>query len=157
MLRLAQGETDDIDLWALTATGAGDTGETVTLKIRRNDTGQYWNGATWAASGTVTMSEVSAAQSPGLYRYALTAPLADTMLVYFATTSSTTIKNFPQAGAALVGSDPVIGGDLAVESETLEETLLRLGLSQLPEEIRRLHIQQETMFQEIRRNLIYKR
>jgi len=70
-------EAIQIDLFvAHPVTNLGLTGQVgfITLSISRASDGKYWTGAAWAIGfTTVLISEVDAANRPGLYRYVLSA------------------------------------------------------------------------------------
>lgn len=55
------------------STGLGLTGQSgfITLTIEKRSTGKFWNGSTYVASATLSMTEVDSSNSPGLYRYVL--------------------------------------------------------------------------------------
>jgi len=102
--RVQQGETVDIYVTALDSAGAGETGATIDLSIRREDDNTFWNGTIWTTYTTVTMTEVDATNLPGLYSYNLSAaPSADTVLYILATTADADVDNFPREESITVG------------------------------------------------------
>lgn len=101
--RIQNGKTERIEAFFLNSSGAGATGGTPTLKIRRRTDNYFFNGTTFqAAVTTVNMTEVSAANDAGKYFYSFnTAGLADDD--YFITASLASGVNSPQFGELKVG------------------------------------------------------
>lgn len=103
MSRIQQAESALFEYWALDASGAAVTGATITLKIRRTDTNQYWNGSIWTTVSTVNMTETDSSNFAGHYSYSVTAPSADTNLQGFADSANASIIDPERVLTIVVG------------------------------------------------------
>ena len=66
-------KVDRITLFALSANGEPVTGETINLYIRDLNSGEFWDGAAFAAAPTaLTMVETDSVNWPGYYHYDFT-------------------------------------------------------------------------------------
>lgn len=116
MVRIRTGETERIQITALDGSLAPVTGVTdLKLSIQRVSDNYYYDfdddtfkGSGWT-SREQALTEVSATNSPGDYRYdwntsAITNPQnADAYQVYIRQTPGSTVKNVPQTGEIRVG------------------------------------------------------
>lgn len=112
-------------------TGAGITGDTVTLAIRRDSDGSWWSGSTFQSSyATVTMTETDATNMAGVYHYSLTPPGSDYTCTYYAESASIHVVNSPFVGAFKVGfwvdNLDVATSTLATQ-DSVSKILKRLG------------------------------
>lgn len=113
-MREPQNSTERIVVTALDSSSAGVTGATITLTIRRNADGYYWDGAAFGASfSSVSMTETDATNMAGYYHYDFnTNGLADAVYTVRATTLTAGVVNGPWTGEIRIGGwvdDVVLG------------------------------------------------
>ena len=104
-MREPQNSTERIIVAALDTNGAGVTSATITLVIRRNADGHFWNGSAFGASfSSVSMSETDATNMAGYYHYDFnTHGLADAVYTIRATTLTAGVVNDPWVGEIRIG------------------------------------------------------
>jgi hypothetical protein len=139
--RVQLGETFRISVVALDAARAGVTAATVTLLIRRDSDGYYWNGTTFqSAATTVTMTETNATNLPGYYHHDFKPPTTDCGYTYRATSASATITNKPFDGQLRVGFwvDEIDSAVGITSATALAEILAKLGNTNIADEFRRV-------------------
>lgn len=140
--RVQLGETVRINICALDAASAGVTGATITLAIRRDVDGYFWNGTTFqVAATTVTMTQLDSTNFPGFYYHDFKPPTTDTGYTFRASSSSATIINKPFVGDLRVGfwvdNIDAAGTDLATLAQGTE-ILAKLGNTNMADEFRRV-------------------
>ena len=103
-MHIFQNETEPIRIVAMNDTGTGVTGATVTLVIRRNDDGYYWNGGAFqSGAASVSMSETDATNLAGHYHYAWdTTDQAVGRYQMFASCASAGVVNSPWCGDLVI-------------------------------------------------------
>ena len=86
-----------LEVWALNSSNAGVTSASVTLAIKRNSDGQWWNGSAFQAGvSSVSMTETDATNFAGLYHYDfVTTGLATATYTCKATTATAAVTNDP--------------------------------------------------------------
>lgn len=137
---------------AVDALGVGVTGLTVSLSIRREIDGRYWNGTAFQTiKTTVTMIETDSSNEPGRYHYDFR-PLMSCSVYYHANTGSASVKNKPWQEQAIFGDWPD-ALDSNVSNATSSDDLEGLGLNQLEEEVRRLRISFNTLERAVTQSL----
>ena len=140
--RAQLGETIRVSVMALDVTPAGSTGATITLTIRRDNDGYYWNGTTFqVAATTVTMTETDATNLPGFYHHDFKPPTTDCGYTMLVTTATAAVVNDPYAGSMRVGfwvdNIDAAGTDLATLAQGTE-ILAKLGNTNVADEFRRV-------------------
>lgn len=104
MDRSQVSETQRIKVFALDVAGAGVTGATISLAIRKDSTGYWWSGSAFQATHTtVTMTETDSANLPGVYHYDFTPLETDFTAIFYATTATAAVVNAPFVGDISVG------------------------------------------------------
>ncbi len=96
------GLTEPITVHLVDAGGLGVSGLSPTLTLRRQDTTSWWNGSAMVASGVeLDMTEVSAAEAIGDYRYNFETAGADAAkyIVEVTPSSVSGVANLPATGA----------------------------------------------------------
>lgn len=102
--RIQQGEPVRVTVMARDSASAGVTGDTITLAIRKDSDGSWWNGTGFQSSyTTVTMTETDSTNLAGVYHYSLTPPGTDFSCTYYAEAADVTVVNTPFVGALKVG------------------------------------------------------
>ena len=103
--REATNTTERLWIYALDKDNTGVSGATVTLAIRRDSDGQFWNGGSFgAAYAFVSMSQADATNLPGLYYYDFnTTGLAAANYSFRAASATASIVNDPWTGSLKVG------------------------------------------------------
>lgn len=141
-MRLQTGEQDRIIVMATDSSGAGVTGATVALSIRRQADGYYFNGTTFqSAFTTVTMTQTDSSNLPGAYHYDFNAPLYDANLTAIATCSSATVVNGPWVEEIKVGNwvDNLDAAMTSRASDTdMNDVLKRIGATIVELDMRRI-------------------
>ena len=142
MDRIQTGEKDRIIVYALNSSSAGVSGATITLSLRRDTDGYWWNGTTFqSAYTTVTMTETDSTNWPGMYHYDFTPPSVDANISMRATTGTAAVVNDPWVGQVKAGAW-VDNIDAAITSRgsatDVTEILKRFGGSILDIEFRRV-------------------
>lgn len=91
---------EPIRVTALSVAGAGVTGATIALAIRRTSDGQWWNGTAFQAGyTTVNMTEIDSVNWPGEYGYNFDLTgLTGTTYQMRATTATAGVSNDPWSG-----------------------------------------------------------
>lgn len=104
-MREPQNSTERIVVTALNSSSAGVVGATITLTIRRNSDGHYWNGSVFGASfSSVSMTQTDATNMAGYYHYDFnTNGLADAVYTVRATTVTAGVVNGPWTGEIKIG------------------------------------------------------
>ena len=140
--RIALGETERIIVVALSATSTGVTGATITLTIKRDADGYFWNGTTFQSGATtVTMTETDATNLAGYYHYDFVPKTTDFRVTIKATTATAGVTNAPWSGQLYVGywADNI---DDAITSRAsnsdMQQVLKRLGSSIVDNDFRKL-------------------
>ena len=142
MDRIQVSETHRLKVFALDVAGAGVTGATISLAIRKDSTGYWWSGSAFQASHTtVTMSETNSANLPGVYHYDFTPLETDFTAIFYATTVTAAVVNAPFVGDVSVGYwvdnlDAEVS-TLATDAD-MEIVKSRLGTSLMDNELLRL-------------------
>lgn len=96
-------------MWALDSGGAGVTGVTWTLAIKRVSDGYWWNGSAFQSGyATVTPTAVDATNYPGLYRYSLTQSNTE-VVIRAVTASAATILKYV-GGAVIWAAAATVSG-----------------------------------------------
>lgn len=160
MNRIQLGETDRVVVDAVDATGAGVTGATVLLSIRRASDGYYWDATSkvfTSAFSTVTMTQTDSTNLPGCYHYDFKPTTTDFKAHYHATTATAGVVNDPWDEDVIVGYW-VDDLDAAVtsrgSSSDLQETLRRLGATIVENDFQKIYSLLSKMLLEIQsRNL----
>lgn len=153
--RVQTGEKDRIYVQAVDATGAGVTGATITVSIRRQSDGYYWSGTGYTTTYTaLTMSQLDSTNLPGVYYYDFTPSGPSANFLLSATTSSTTIANAPWIGEVKAGSwvdyfDDEISS--RASSTDMTEVLKRIGATIVELDMRKLHGFMNQIFQAVGR------
>ena len=141
-ISIPTGETGRIVTVARDSAGAGVTGATIDLAIRRNADGYWWNGTTFQSSATtVTMTETDSSDLPGVYHVDFSSANDMTGIVYI-TTATAGVTNDPMVATILVGSfldtlDEQISNVASASDMTV--ILSRLGMSFLDTEFLRIN------------------
>lgn len=100
---LPSGKTERITVFG-TNGATKVTGSSWTLKIVRQDNGQYWNGSAFQAGvTTVAMTEASAANRPGEYFYDFTPPSLGYVCSILAETTDANVAQKLHTGTLAVG------------------------------------------------------
>lgn len=100
---LTAGKTERITVFAADG-GSKITGVSWTLKITRNDTGEYWNGSSFTAGvDTVSMTEVDSVNRPGEYFYDFTPPGNGYVCSIIAETNNAFVAQKIHVGTIAVG------------------------------------------------------
>lgn len=100
---LTAGKTERITVFG-TNGATKVTGSTWTLKIVRQDNGQFWNGSAFQAGvTTVNMTEASAANRPGEYFYDFTPPSNGYVCSVIAETTDAAVGQKIHTGTISVG------------------------------------------------------
>lgn len=139
--RLQVDEQDRIVVLALDNTGAGVTGDTLTLTLRRDADGYFFNGTTFQSTATtVSLTETDSANVPGFYHYDWTPRMAGsfTMLVE---ASDPSVVNGPFSAQVKVGGwIDYIDDEITSRGsdEDMNQVLSRFGGSIVDIEFRRL-------------------
>lgn len=141
-ISLQVDEASRIYTMARDAAGAGVTAATLSLAIYRNADGAWWDGSVFQATpATVTMTETSSANLPGVYHYDFT-PRMEFRGVVYITTATAGVVNDPFVATILAGSwldniDTPLS-DLATSTD-MSTALSRLGGTFLDNEWLRVH------------------
>lgn len=104
--RVQLGEAHVVRIYADDGTGVAVTGTTLTLKVRRDGDGFWFNGTTFQSSATsVNMSELDSTNMAGIYVYTIPAAALSqpANLCYLVETSDASVKNDPWWGEIKVG------------------------------------------------------
>lgn len=136
------GEATRLITMARDSSGAGVTGATLSLAIRRNSDGFWWDGSVFqSAHATVTMTETDATNLAGVYHVDFTPQVAFAGVVYI-TTATAGVTNDPFVATILAGSflDNIDASlsDLATDAD-MTTVLTRLGSGVLDNEFFRMH------------------
>lgn len=100
------GGTYRLTFLALDSSHNAVTGATVTAKIRRHSDGAYWNGTAFQVTATtVSLSEISAANLPGLYVYSFSTPsaLGSDVVTTYVSSSTAGVVNDPEIRDLTIG------------------------------------------------------
>lgn len=107
--RASNGETVPIDVWAYDTAGAGVTGVSWALTIKRVSDGYWWNGAAFQSGyATITPIAVDAANYPGLYRYNISASNTEVVIRCVTANATVALKNF--GGSILWAAAATVSG-----------------------------------------------
>lgn len=95
-------------IWAMArdSTGAGVTGATINIAIRRDVDGFWWNSASrvfQSSYASVAMTQADATNLAGMYYYDFSPNVGDFSAVFYATTATAAITNDPFVGDIIVG------------------------------------------------------
>lgn len=102
---LKLGDTERVVILAVDVAGAPVTGATVTLTIRRDSDGFFWNGTAFQSSATtVPMAELDATNMAGVYSYDFRPGISSFTCVLYATSATAAIVNEPWVTQLRVGS-----------------------------------------------------
>lgn len=140
--RIQTGEYDRVIAYALDNTNTGVTGATVSLEIRRDVDGFWWNGtALQSAHTSVSMAALDATNYPGVYYYDFLAPVAQATYLMRATTATAAVVTDPWLGQVKAGYwvDDIDAALSSLSTSSQSTTLLaRIGAINVDIELRRL-------------------
>jgi len=102
--RAQESETVRVEVLALDSTGAGVTGATCSIALRRSDTANWWNGTAWQVAYTTNaMTELDSVNLPGRYYYDASMPAADATVDIYASSATASVVTDPWHGQILAG------------------------------------------------------
>lgn len=103
--RIQSGERDRILFFAKDGSGAGLTGATIAVAIKKDIDNVWWNGTGFQSSyTTVNATEADSTNLPGIYYLDIQpASTVDGGLIIYATSSSAGVANSPWVGQIKVG------------------------------------------------------
>lgn len=133
--REASNSTERLWVFAIDKSNTGVSGATISIAIRRDADGHYWNGTGFAALyATQSMSQADAVNLPGLYYYDFnTNGLAAATYAFRAATGSASIVNAPWAGELKIGGwvDNNLGAVVESEGSYTAKQVLSIALAAL--------------------------
>ncbi len=153
------GEKIRVQVLAVDSSDNGVTGQTVTLSIRNDRDGTWWDGTNFVVSfGTFNMTQTDSTNMPGCYYYEFTPNITDISISFLADCAGASVVNEPWVGDVVVGSW-VDNIDFAASSlssaSDMDRVLKRIGSSILDADFRKvlalqaeiLRLQQKNMKQ----------
>ncbi len=140
--RFQTGEGTRIVCMFRDSANAGVSGATVTLAIRKDSDGLWWNGSSWQSSyTTVSMSETNATNLAGCYHYDFRPTSGDFSAILKAETSHASVVNSPLIVTVAAGGwvDSLDADISEVGSQTaIQNIASRLGNVYLDTEFQKL-------------------